>query len=148
MLPDLERADRIGPERPPRRKRSCRCARLIARRSSPLGARGARAARRAGGLAEELEIGADYVFDPPALPATNTEMNAVAITPASGLARAAIGTAVGSVPVSIEGAKMLATATTNQMPPIATVNPSHNDRLAPGERRPNAISTNPVARVA
>ena len=91
---------------------------------------------------------ARYLFDSAALPATNTDTKAVAITPASGLARAAIGTSVGSVPVTIEGARMLAIATTNQMPPTARVNPSHSDRLAPGERRQNAISTSPVARAA
>ena len=55
---------------------------------------------------------------------------------------------VGSVPVTMVGAKMLATATASQMPTTATVKPSHNERLAPGVRLPNAIRTSPVARAA
>lgn len=43
------------------------------------------------------------------------------------------------------GAKMLASATTSQMLPIATVNPVHNERPAPGVLRLKVMSTSPVA---
>ena len=68
----------------------------------------------------------------------NTDAKAVATTPATGAANAAIGIVVGSVPVTMLGAKMLASATTAQILAIAIVKPIHNARPASGvlRRRP------------
>jgi hypothetical protein len=53
----------------------------------------------------------------------------------------AIGTRVGSVPLTISGAKILASATTSQIVPIENVNPAHGSGSSPLVRTRPAMST-------
>ncbi len=131
---------------PPRARRSSGSCRRSPRGSSRRWGRASADDGRGGRSAadEHGGIDADAPYRP-GLPATNTDAKAVATTPAIGAANAAIGIVVGSAPVTMLGAKMLASATTAQMLAIAMVKPIHNDRPVSGVLRLKDMSTSPVA---